>query len=113
MSQNCECAVRCARKIQKNGDENRRSLRRFLQLLGVRHARCECATHAEVILDVLKMMRSSSAAFDYDLNVFMCFFGADLRRFRSKTASAILRETRSDFSAQQACIDRKICTIIA
>ena len=52
----CDCAMRSARKIKKNFHENRTSLRRFLQSFGVRYARCVCATHDEVLFEVLKMI---------------------------------------------------------
>ena len=51
-----ERALPSARKMQKNLDENRTRSRRFLQRFSAQHARCECAMHAEVFLDVLKMM---------------------------------------------------------
>ena len=54
--QRFERAVRSARKIHKKLHENRTCSRWFLQSFCARHARCECATQAEVVFDVLKML---------------------------------------------------------
>ena len=55
------------------------------------HARRECATHAEVVFDVLKMMCDISAAFEYGLRWFARIFGAEVRRFRLKIARFCMR----------------------
>ena len=81
-----ERAVCCARKIHKNSHENRTCSRRFLQSFCARQVRCECAMHAEVFLDVLKMMCGISAVLQCALWLFAHIFGAKLSRFRSKIA---------------------------
>ena len=53
--ENLKRAVRFARKIHKIFEENCMRSGRFLQSFGVRHARRECATHAEVLFGVLQM----------------------------------------------------------
>ena len=55
LEHNFDCAVHFARKIHNIVDENRTSLRWFLQSFGVLQARCECTTQADVVFDVLKM----------------------------------------------------------
>ena len=54
--QKVDRAMRSARKIEKTFHENRTRFRWFLQSFGVRQARRECATHSEVVFDMLEMM---------------------------------------------------------
>ena len=54
--ENLKRAVCFARKIHELFEENCMRLGRFLQSFGVRHARRECATHAEVVFDVLQII---------------------------------------------------------
>ena len=79
-----ERAVHCARKNQKKLQENRTCSHRFLQSFCTRQARCECATHAEVSFDVMKVTLGISAVCECDLWLFPHIFGAKLRRFRWK-----------------------------
>ena len=55
--------------------------RRFLQSLCAQQARCECATHAGVFFDVLKVMCGISGGFECDVRLFVHIFGAEMRRF--------------------------------
>ena len=63
------CNVRCVprEKTQKNVHEDRTRSRRFLQRFSAQHARCECAMHAEVFLDVLKMTWGIVGVFECDM----------------------------------------------
>ena len=81
-----ERAVHCARKNQKILQENRTCSYRFLQSFCTRQAHCECATDAEVVLDVLKVNFRIIAVCECDLWLFPHIFGAKLRRFRWKIA---------------------------
>ena len=54
--ENLKRAVRFARKTENIFEENCTSLGRFLLSFGVRQARRECATHSEVVFDMLEMM---------------------------------------------------------
>ena len=56
LDQKFDRAMRSARKIEKTFHENRTRFRWFLQSFGVRQARRECATHSEVVFDMLEMM---------------------------------------------------------
>ena len=86
-----ERAVRSARKIHKFLHENRTCSRRFLRSFCTQHARCECATLAEVLSDVLKMICGISAVFECDLRLSACNLGAKLRRFRLEIARFCVR----------------------
>ena len=84
--ENLKRAVCFARKIHELFEENCMRLGRFLQSFGVRQARRECATHAEVVFDVLQMIWGISEALECKLRLFARSFGAEVRRFRSKIA---------------------------
>ena len=98
--------------------------RRFLQSFCTQQARCECATHAEVSFDVMKVTLGISAVYECDLWLFPHIFGAKLRRFRWKIArcclrfGAILARTTCASTAKRAqslfkvaaCFVDQICT---